>query len=290
MMRRGTSRLRLIALAALLATGLLGCAALEEFTNVRKPTVTVEGVRYSDLSFESLAVVLDTSIKNPNSAAVSLAGFDYDLGISGRSVVTGDQSASLSIPANGEGKLAVPVTLRFKELYRLMPELKGKGRIPYRLATGLSFNLPVLGKTRVPLVKEGSVPLLKVPDFRVGPLSLKELSFSGAEAELRIGIRNNNGFDLLMEKMTYELQVNGQRWAEGRIPEQVLIQQDRYVALDIPVSVDFRQLGETAYRVLLGGKELEYRLTGDLELKPGDPDLGDLTFPLDKSGSVKVRK
>jgi hypothetical protein len=73
---------------------------------------------------------------------------------------------------------------------------------------------------------------------------------------------------------------------------------NRAVALDaqgqtqIPVSFSLRflEIGRSAYRLLTGADTVEYAVTGSTVIRPDHPLVAPREFPLDRSGSVEVRR
>lgn len=91
----------------------LSCSALNQMLNsVKRPTVAVDRVHISGLSFDDIDLLFDLKVNNPNSIKVSLAGFDYDFFLNGNSFVKGQQDKGLNIEAKGESIVQIPINLK----------------------------------------------------------------------------------------------------------------------------------------------------------------------------------
>ncbi len=267
-----------------------GCAALRDLSTVSKPELSVEEVRLTGLSFEALSLAIDVGIANPNPIAVPLAGFDYDFQIAGESFLTGEDSRQQSIAAKGRSTVQIPLKIPFKKLYAAFQKLAGADSVDYQLAAGLRFDLPLVGATRIPVKTSGRLPLLKIPKVRVGKLKVKKLSFTRADLALQVVIDNANPFAFVIEKMRYDLEVNGAPWARGLTTETQTVNEKGTTTLAIPVSLDLARTGREVYSLLRGNRELKYRLNGALDIKSSLDLLGRVSLPVDRSGTITLSR
>ncbi|MBN1893115.1 LEA type 2 family protein [bacterium] len=269
---------------------LSGCAEVQQLLNVQKPALAVDRVRLTSLSLDAVGLVLDVAIQNPNAMAVNLAGFDYDFKLNALSFVKGNQNKPLEIPAKGSGKIEIPVTLGFREIYNTYQSLKDTDSTDYSIAAGLSFNLPVLGPVRVPVSAGGQLPLIKIPKVSVTSLRLNRMGLTGADLELNLSVENPNAFSFVMNALKYDFSVNGLTWMKGSRTQAVSMNKKGKAQVTIPVSLNLLQMGETVIQLLRGGSDLNYQLDGNLDLKAALPLLGSVSLPLDLSGSVPLTR
>jgi LEA14-like dessication related protein len=277
----------LILSAALLSScsafrGLLGKAKIE------RPQVDFMAGRLTKLSFDAADFLFDLKIRNPNPLGVSLAGFDYDFLINGNSFLKGKQEKEVQIEAEGESTIQLPLSLRFVDLYRTFETLRDQDISTYRLDCGFSFDLPVLGLVSVPVSKEGDFPLLKLPTVNLDALKLKSLTLSGAELQLMVRLKNPNALSMMLERLQYQFEINGVRWISGDVKENVQVTSKGESLIEIPISLDFLQMGRSVYQILTGDRSLSYQFGGKLDLATSIPLLSQVSLPFDRSGSIKV--
>ncbi len=270
--------------------GSLGCAAMRDLVTMSKPELKVNDVRLTGLSFDALSLLVEVGIKNPNPVSVPLAGFDYEFRIAGETFLEGDQPREQSIPAGGEGSLEIPLKIPFKELYSAFKNLTQADSTEYTLAAGLRFDLPVLGATRIPVRTSGHLPLVKIPKIRLSNIKLEKLSFTRADLALQVEIENGNAFGFLINTMKYDLAVNGASWARGITSQAMQIRQKDKSRVTIPVSLDLARTGRTVYSLLRGNRELDYRLTGELDLESTLSLLGKVALPFDRTGKIALTR
>jgi len=274
----------------LLLTIILSCAAIQELAKVQKPQVAIDKVRFTGMTFETLNLAFDVKIDNPNPLSATLAGFDYDFMINGASFLSGQQVSEMVIESMGQSMVEIPLTLKFEDLYKTYQTIVNKDSTRYTLATGLSFNLPVLGNTRLPLRHEGSLPLIKLPDIKIGSLDLKKLSLTGAEMALKLDVSNPNAFNVILNKLNYGLKINGQSWAQGVTSQAMTVNEKGKGTLTIPISLNFLQMGRTVYGIVSGNEKLNYSLDGNVDLGSSLPLLKQMNLPISTSGAIQISK
>jgi LEA14-like dessication related protein len=266
------------------------CAALQEMVKIQKPTVSVSDVRLTGLNLQKIDLAFDINIQNPNALSATLAGFDYDFQLGGSSFLTGNQDKQLTIESLGQSQVEIPVSLTFKEIYKTYQSLKNQDSTTYKLACGLMFDLPVLGKTRIPVSKSGDVPLLKIPKVNIGSLKLKKLSFSGADLLLNLELDNPNNFSFALDKLNYDFAINNKTWAKGLTQEKLSINKKGKSTVAIPISLNFVQMGRTIYNIVTSNQALNYNLKGDVDLNTSLAMLKKVNLPINKSGQINILK
>ncbi len=268
----------------------LNCAALQDFANIQKPKLNVEKLRFTGMTFQTIDLALDIRIDNPNTLSAKLSGFDYDLMIDNASFLKGEQIKELVIESMGQSTIEIPLSLNFMEVYKTFQALANQDSTGFQISTGLSFDLPVLGITRIPISYQGHLPLIKLPEFKVGSLKMKKLNLTGADLELKLDINNPNFFNLLLNSLNYELQINGLSWAKGNTRNSMPVKEKGNSTLTIPLSLNFLQMGQTVYQLISGNQKVNYHFTGDLNLNSSLPLLKQVKLPIDRSGQVSITR
>lgn len=269
---------------------LFGCVALQQLANIQQPSVDVQNVRFTGMSFDALNLAFDLKITNPNPISANLAGFDYDFQIADASFLKGNQDKQMTLQANGESMLEIPLTLNFKDLYNTFQALKNQDSSAYKLVCGLSVNLPVLGPTRIPVSKSGNLPNLKLPDVSIGSLKLNKISLSGADLDLKLNVKNANTFSFLLNKLNYDFAVNGKTWVKGLSQNQIQVKEKGESTVSIPISLNFLEMGTAVYQMISGNQKLNYQLKGNVDLNSSLPLIGQVSLPLDRVGEINISK
>ena len=290
-MEKIMNRLHLLILIAVSVLLLSGCESLRDVVDaIHRPEVRIDAAELEALSFSGLTLRFDVEIRNPNPIGISLSDFDYELQIEGTPFVSGEVDEKISIAARDRSIVALPVELGFEELVKTIRELEDREEAAYRLSSGFSFDLPVLGRVRIPVSKEGSVPILRFPGIQIRSLRLNTISLSGASLDLELEMRNRNNFKIFIESLEYRFQVDGRDWASGMRRKKVRLGENDIAELTIPIELDFAAVGRSAYQMILGGEALQYTLEGNVDVGTSLRALKKASLPFALAGQLRIQR
>jgi LEA14-like dessication related protein len=282
--------LAVIAIAALVML-LNSCQSLRDVVEVmRKPEVRIASTELEALSFTGLTLRFDVEIRNPNPIGISLSGFDYELEIEGNPFVSGEVDEKVSVEARGRSVVPLPVELGFDEVANTIGALEGKEEAAYRLSSGFTFDLPVLGRVRIPASTEGSFPILQVPRLAVRSLSVNRLTLYGSSLDLELELSNPNDFKIFIEGLEYCFEVNGRRWASGMRQERVRLVEENTAVLVVPIELDFTAVGQSVYQAIVRREELEYSLDAEVDVSTSLRELKEASLPFDLEGRLRIQR
>ena len=128
-----------------------GCSQLRP----KNPTVAVQGVSVSSVSFTGISGTLSVKVTNPNHFGVPLASVDWQLTVGGARAVSGTIELSNTIPANGSTNVDISLTVRTLDAVRVARKLAAGART-YRISGVLHFNAPI-GRIDVAFSGEGDL-------------------------------------------------------------------------------------------------------------------------------------
>jgi LEA14-like dessication related protein len=273
-------RLRLPVSAACAAALLLltaGCA-------FKVPTARIQAVRLNRVDFQSVTTDFDVVVHNPNGVGLKLAGYDYDFRIEDQSLISGDQPEELRVKAKAESTVTVPVTIRFADIWNLVQATEGKEKVGYRFAAGLKLATPI-GKLRIPIEKEGRMPVLKPPRVTVKSVKMDRIDLSGARFTVKMKVKNDGPSKLGVDKVDWDFSVAGSDFLSGGLDGGGALEAGEERSVTLPVEMSFADVGRSLYGVLMSGN-LDYRLKGGIAF---ETPLGTIRLPFDLSGEAKLK-
>lgn len=280
-----------IALCLLLPLLFYSCQTARNLAhNISKPTLSVADVRVTDFSFNELELTYDVKVNNPNPVPLHMLSYDYNFKVNGHEFVQGDHDKQLRIAESGSSTFQIPMRINFQDLYSLFGSLRSKDQADYQFLAHLAFNLPVLGKTTLPLKKDGTLPMIKLPKIELSSIKLNHLGFSEAKMAMNLKVHNPNGFGLLLKGLTYHLNVNKNNWVDANKEKQVTIQKNNSQIISIPISLNLSQIGTSVIQLLHHSDKLHFHLNGDLKLGTTQPLLQGLNtiFHFNNEGKVPL--
>ncbi len=279
----------LVALAAVLV---LSCARWKVAGKrlVDKPEVVLRSLRIDDLSLQELTLVADITVRNPNNFGVSLAGLDYELAVGQHPLVRGRKDEPLRVGAGGKTDVSLPFSFTFADVRRALGSLAGRDSAEYVINLGFAFELPVVGKIRVPFTHRGRIPVLRVPEVRLAGIRLKSLSLTSAQFGLRVAVENPNALEFVVNRLQYSLDVAGVKWVTGTAEQVGRVPSHGPGEVELPVTVNLLRLGEGVRDVLTGRRSFPYQLRGEISLGTDLPYFRAVPLAFDVAGEVRIER
>jgi len=159
--------------------------------------------------------------------------------------------------------------------------------IPYRADLGLSVDAPGVGPLRLPLRKEGKLPVPSAPDVEVTEIKWDKLTLDSAAGRVRLRMVNRNQFPVELSKLTYALSLGGAEVARSAIASPVAFQAGGGAgAIEIPISLSPKKLGLAAFNILRGSRA-GYQLGGTAGVTT---PFGPMSLPIKKIGDTLLRR
>jgi LEA14-like dessication related protein len=273
-------------LAALLLL-LPGCALLQGLFGIsQKPTAEVTGVRLADLSLTDITLIFDVTVKNPYTVALPVVNLDYKVASQAQPFLQGSTALQSSIPAGGSQVFPLSAKVVFLEVLKVLQSVRPGAMVPYQAELGISLDVPQLGRLRLPLQKDGQIPIPTIPDVSVASVNWQNLSLAGASGVLKIRVGNTNQFPVDISSFQYAFRVAGFDLARGALANAASLVPGASQEIGIGVNVSTAQAGLAIVRMLQGSGS-PFTLGGALAV--GTP-FGPLNFPLNLSGNVPFLK
>ena len=158
-----------IFLALMLLTTMPACGIRQLARGeIQPPKVTFQGLKIYQPTARGWPLGARLLLENPNSQAVNLLGYDYQLWIEDKSVAQGTSQQAVNLPPLGQTVTEVPITVKLPAVMELLPQflpMLQKSQ-PQR-----QFHYQIAGSFRLASVMGGIIP---IPFKFQGESSLQE--------------------------------------------------------------------------------------------------------------------
>lgn len=269
---------------------LLSSCKMMESLNVSKPTVSVSDVNVTGITFDGVDFAVEMEVSNPNSVNLTLGSYQYDLSIKDAQLLSGEEMAGISIPGGGSQMVRIPLSLNYKSAFQTISGVISGDSLNYDLAADFTFDVPVLGDVTVPVSKKGNLPVLRIPDVSFDGFSVEKMNFSGAEIAVAINVNNPNSFALQARDLSYNLNINGKKWAEGVVDKSAEIGAKKTDQIIIPLKISFSEVGMSVFQMLSSGKPFEYDVQGSFTFDTDLPAFKPSTLPFNLDGTMDLNQ
>jgi len=136
-----------VVLVSCLAT--MGCGVRKLARGeLQPPEVRLQGLGLHPPGPQGWPLTCVLTVTNPNPVSIKVLGYDYEVLVEGQSLAKGASSRSITLPAQSEAAVEVPVNLKLKTIPGLLPQLLREEQLTMEIAGGL--RLPQTLGFRVP--------------------------------------------------------------------------------------------------------------------------------------------
>ena len=97
-------------------------------------------------------------------------------------------------------------------------------------------------------------------------------------------------FKMMIKKFNYQMSVNERQWISGLNTEIINISEKGEAVLDIPVSLNLIEMGQSVMQLLQGDSSFNYQFSGDIDFGETIDLLKSFNLPFNKSGQLKLLK
>ncbi len=258
---------------------LTGCAS--------RPTAELVGLGIDSIDLTSATLKFDVKVTNPYPVALPLTNLDYNLASSAASFLSGQADLQGTVPAMGDKVVSLPAKITYSELLAALKGVRPGQVVPYKAVVGLSVKSPVGGALRLPIEKEGQLPVPAVPDVKVENITWSNVSLDETTGVIKLNVTNPNQFALDVAKIDYALSLGGAEVAKSALASATkLAASGGSGTVDIPISFSLKNLGLGAVKMLTGSSG-GYGLSGALSV---NTPFGPMTLPLKAQGTTLFKR
>jgi len=239
-----------------------------------------------NLSSSGMTLAFHISLTNPSSAPRELVRYRYRVTVDQKEFLnmTVPLDEPLSVPAGGETLIALPVKVSYDLLYAAVGPVEGTALCD--IVGDMFFLTERKKEQRVPFAFSGEFPIFKDPEIEFLPLKVNDLTVGGADVVFRPRFRNSNGYELLIDRITFALFFGDQEVLAGPIPGDKSIPRSGEKNFDLAFLVDFFEAGERM-RESFQKDEFPCRFTGEIEVMSV---WGRLLIRFEKSQNIRLEK
>lgn len=264
-----------------------GCALLRKFT--RPPKVTMERVRITKVTFDSVDLAAELKIRNRYPVQVPVPKIGYGLDVDGKELLSGALEKAFTLPSgnssNPSKKVVVPVRMNFNKLYSLSQAYRNRDNAIYKLKGDVNIDTPI-GPVAVPFEHKGTFPILKPPQIDMPEVTVRALNFQGADLRLKFRMRNPNNVNFNIKNFKYGLDIANMRVVDGTLPQGIELSAHGDATTNMDVHIGLQQVAG-ALQSVLQQNTLNYKLDGSFQV--GTP-WGPVNAPLKASGTANIRR
>ncbi len=248
--------------------------------------VEVREKRIRDFTLEGLILEFYATISNSTSRDLFLSGYEYRFIVNQKDYLqlrTGLEEG-LRIEARKEILVCFPVKITYKNLFLEIPEMANESHAVCNLVGWAMFSDGRREREKVALAFTGDFPIFWKPELELVRLQVNTLTIGGADLDFEVKFKNNNRFDLIVDRISYVLAFAGFEIHRGTIGGDKNIDKQGEKVFSLPLLLNFFDVGKEVYNVL-NKSSTQCLFSGDVEVQTV---WGKLTIPFKEEGLLPI--
>jgi LEA14-like dessication related protein len=186
----------------------------------QEPVISLYSVELANVNINSVQLLCKIQVENRNSFDIPFPETDWELFINANSFVSGTVKNNQRIRANNTTIVEVPVNFSYIELFNTFRSLKGSRQAEYKVKLGVKIPLPILRDKVWQFEREGSVPMLQLPQIRTPVMRMENANITRAIINVTVNVVNPNPFEIPVPRITYDYLLNRSSFIKGNIESQ----------------------------------------------------------------------
>ncbi|MGA2532903.1 MAG: LEA type 2 family protein [Candidatus Aminicenantales bacterium] len=249
-------------------------------------TLSLKDKVIRDLSSSGLTLAFHIAVSNRSASDRDLVRYHYRVIINQKVFLdmTVGLDAPLPVPAGRDTLLALPVKISYPLLFDAVGPVEDKALCD--IVGEMSFADARKREDRVGFAYPGEFPIFKDPEVEFLPIQLNDLTVGGADVIFRTRFKNFNGYDLVVDRLSFRLLFGDKEVLSGAMPGDKSLPRSGEKVFSLPFLIDFFEAGKDL-RELLQKAAVPCRLAGEVEITSA---WGKLLIRYDKTQDVPVAK
>jgi LEA14-like dessication related protein len=250
--------------------------------------VSLEARQIQDLGLAGLSLVFYARINNNSRSDYFLSGYEYRFVVNQKEYLrmTTPQDTMIKIDAAGRTILSFPVKITYAHLFQALEGIENEEKVLCYLTGTMSFSDGMRERGKLPFAFSGEFPIFKKPDIEFLSLHVNDLTIGGADLNFEVRFKNRNGFELLVDRISYHIELGEYQIGEGEISGDKNINSHSEKDFSLPLLLNFFEVSKDVYQLLHQTSSLCH-FFGELKVRT---IWGALNIPFDEKVEVSISR
>jgi LEA14-like dessication related protein len=272
----------LLVLLGLLPVGALSLSLKDDIT------ILLRERQVQNLDNTGLNLVFYVQIKNSATKAYFLSGYSYRFVVDQTEYLRLQTTldSGLRLEPSRETLIALPVKVTYEHLFRTVEGIQAKDKSLCYIMGELAFADEKRERGRLPFSFSGEFPIYRNPEVELVALNINMLTIGGSDLDLEIKLINTNGFELLVQRVSYKIGVGNRPIGDGNIGGDKSIPANGEKTFQLPLLLNFFEVGKDVY-AFLQQDTAPCQFSGEIEIQT---IWGSLMVPFEVSKDTLIKK
>ena len=251
-------------------------------------SITLKEKKIENFSISGLSLVFYVNISNSSSSAYYLSGYNYYIMVNQNEYFRLQTSLKkeIEIKSKKNTLLSFPLKITYDRLFEALKGIEQEDEVQCHFAGAMTFSDGRKEKGKIYFTFSGEFPIFKKPEIEFLSLKVHNLTIGGADLSYEMSFKNNNAFELMVDRINYRFYLEKKPIGNGVISGNNNIESQGKKAFSFPILLNFFDVGKEVYDILHETSAL-LRFSGEIE---AETIWGRVKIPFDKSQKVIISR
>ena len=234
-----------------------GCLLLAAATHGSAPakkkiTILLERKEIREVKSTGLILVFYLEIANAERSTYSLVEYDYRVVVQDTDyfALRTALEEPIAVAAGASTRISLPLRITYPDLLERVPTAADGPKALCYVIGQMVFADSRGRQEKIPFAFSGEFPVYRQLDVGILPLEVRTLTIGGADFMVSFSLRNRNSFEMILGRLTYRLDLDGQTAAEGAVAPGKRIESQGEIMLSLPHMLEFFEVGRELHDIL----------------------------------------
>ena len=251
------------------------------------PQIDAAIVELTGISRQKVEMIVKLKINNPLPFTLTADSFSFRLSMDGQKIIYSTYTQSVSVKRNDSTWISLPLSVLRQDINAISSraDQQQKDSVMYVLDATFYTHIPFKKSFNVQKIK--LLPVIHILSLKINKIEIDSLKFSNASLTIHTLFINKNAFPLNFSDINYTMLIQNHQWATGGRNGKVHIPAKSNTEIDMPMHVNFKQIGKTAFDLLTKSDSVDYDFTVTLKLVTENKSIKNNKVVIESAGKLK---
>lgn len=261
----------------------------DPYTTFIKPRVELANFQIKTMTRQKTEMNMNMLIDNPSPIGFKINNLEYKIYIVDSEIMKSTYSKAVKLEGNDSSLISLPVTVYNEKLIKKLEELENRNldSVNYKIKGQFFTNIPFLKGEPIDFEMEKRLPLYKIPKAKFEKLKIEKLGLNNTKVIIQTKIENPNVFPFKFKETIFKVNIDKDELMKGSIDTVVNIPAKGKVDLNLPAEISIKEVGETAFEMLLKPGDVDYSFYLETKLVSEDNSLKNSLITMEGQGKLQ---
>lgn len=226
-------------------------------------------------------------IKNQLPFGFTADSFRYEFFINGVEIIRSRYKKTIHLEEGDSSFVHLPITVYPHDIDSVLKVNENQNIDSVMYSMHVHFYTDIIFKKEIDVNINRFLPLFHLPEIKVNDIDVDSLNFKRAYILVHASLTNKNVFDIRLKDYAYEIQIENHEVLKGIIEGLTVLTAKNTTPLTVPLTLSFKELGQTLLGLLKKGGNVNYKLHLTLHIQPDQKMMKNSEVIVESAGTVK---